>query len=304
MPRRANASDTDDGAGWTSSRSGPARSASTRTIPKNPGSPEARTQTPPRSCSISSRTSTSGPSIGSNRAPIGARVRRWRGAPATTVAASIAARASLPTGSPPLTPTTAIRSGTGDHLGAFEVDHDDRNVERAVDVPPARVCRLCAQELERLEGVVREAHLEEVARRPRLGRGVDDFRGCTHGAGGRCEHVAVDLGPVEVGHHHAGGELGDLARHADEHDVLDADGGSAPQRDAGEISDLDAAHVVELRVETGGGALRPAPGGEQDRAFALGGGDVDLLDDGRAVSGGREGAHDPGGPEDGDAPED
>src|SRR5262245_9062110 len=304
MPSRANASDTEDGAGWTSRRPGPTRSASTRTMPKNPGSPEARMHTASRSRSTRSSTSASGPSIGSVRAPSGARVRRWRGAPATTAAASIAARASLPTGSPPLMPTTAMRSGTGDHLDAVEVDHHDLDFERAVDVRAARGRSLLAQQPQRLDRVVHHANLEEVARRLRLGRGVDDRGRRTALARGSGEDFAVDLRPVEVRHHHAGGELGDLARHADEDDALDAGRRGSSQRDAGEVADLDAAHVVQRRVQPGRGALGPAPSGEQDGALALGGGDVDLLHDRGAICGGREGTHDSGGPEDRDAADD
>src|SRR5215218_1414499 len=271
-PRRANASETDDGAGWMSRRSGPKRSASTRTIPKNPGSPEARTHTPPGSSSSGSSTSVSGPSIGKLRAPSGASVRRWRGAPATIVAASTAARASFPTGSPPVTPTTAMRSGTGDHLRAVEVDHDDLDLERAVDVLPARRHRLLAQELQRRECAVRDAHFEEVARRLGLGGRIHDHGRRTGCAGGRAEDLTVDLGTVEVGHHHTGGELGDLARHADEDHALDARGGGSAQRDTGEVADLDAAHVVETGVQLHGGALRAAAGCEQHGALALGGG--------------------------------
>ena len=44
-PSRAKASATDDGAGWTTSRRRPKRSLRAPTMPKKPGSPEARTHT-------------------------------------------------------------------------------------------------------------------------------------------------------------------------------------------------------------------------------------------------------------------
>ena len=68
--------------------------------------------------------------------------------------------------------------------------------------------------------------------------------------------VAVDLGPAEVGHHHAGGQLGDLARHADEHHPLEAGAGRPAQGDAGEVADLDEAHGVSR--EAAAGRRRPS----------------------------------------------
>jgi hypothetical protein len=44
-PARAKATAGDDGAGWISSPSAPKRAEATRTMPKNPGSPDARRQT-------------------------------------------------------------------------------------------------------------------------------------------------------------------------------------------------------------------------------------------------------------------
>ena len=76
--------------------------------------------------------------------------------------------------------------------------------------------------------------------------------------GRRREQLAVDLGPVEVGHHHAGGQLGDLARHAHEHDVADAGGRGPAQGDAGEVARPPRSTLGRAR---GAGAWRRAPTG-------------------------------------------
>ncbi len=102
-PARANASATEDTAGSTVNFR--PRSRSARAIPKNPGSPEARTTASPSCAASASSAGASSPST-TVRAPCGAAVRCLR-APATRVAAASAASARAPSGEPSM-PTTVI----------------------------------------------------------------------------------------------------------------------------------------------------------------------------------------------------
>ena len=56
------------------------------------------------------------------------------------------------------------------------------------------------------------------------------------------QEVGVDLGAVEVGHHHAGRQLGDLSDHADEDGPAHPGAGGPAEGDAGEVADLHDAH--------------------------------------------------------------
>ena len=161
-----------------------------------------------------------------------------------------------------------------------------------------------AQQAQRLDHAGGAAGLEEVPRGRGRRRRLDHVLGCA----GRHRHLgqqrAVDPRAVEVGHHHAGCQLGDLAGHAYEDGVVDALSDRPAEGDAGEVAHLHNAHVRQVGAQPESSLLRPAAGRQDDRPLPLGGGDVDLLHDRRAVRGRGERPHDPGGPEDGDTPDD
>src|SRR5438105_7514342 len=342
MPRRANARETDEGAGWTSRRSGPKRSARGRTMPKNPGSPDANTHTRPGSPATVSRT----PARSPNSTPVRPTAARWRGAPTTRSACSTARWASLARGS--TTPTTAMPSGTrtpggrvrstadgawlpgsrpvtvctapdshrlpvydvgwtvaaGHDAGAVEVDHDDVDVQAPAGVLLAIGRRPAAEEGEGLEVAGDDAHLEEVAGGLGGGRRLDDRLGCLGQAGGFGHELAVDLRPVEVRHHHAGGELGDLARHPHEEGTAHPRVGRPAQGDPGEVAHLDEAHLRQVGTQAEGHLLGPTARRQHHGRLALGGRHVDLLGDRRPVGGRGEGAHDSRRAQDRDAADD
>src|SRR5439155_21970081 len=156
----ANASDTDDGAGWTSSMSAPKRAASGRTIPKNPGSPDASTHTSPSAAAMASRTALMSPPIAKPSTPSSS---RWRRPPTTRRATSMPIDDRVRTSPASFTPTTTIRLGTGDHLRTLEVDEHDIDLD--VGVLLARQLRPLAQQLEGRDCTARHAHLEEMPRR-------------------------------------------------------------------------------------------------------------------------------------------
>src|SRR5581483_9486569 len=144
------------------------------------------------------------------------------------------------------------------------------------------------------------AGLEEVPGGGGLGGGRDDRRRRAAVPGDVGQQLGVDLRAVEVGHHDAGGQLGDLPRHPDEHRPPHAGAGGVAEGDAREVPDLDDRNGRDVGPGAQRIGLGPAPGGQHDAVVALGGGHVDLLDHRRPVGGGGEGLHDPGGAEDGD----
>ena len=102
--------------------------------------------------------------------------------------------------------------------------------------------RPAAQLVERFEHAFGHAHLEEVAGGGGLRGGLDHLGRRTGRPGDLGQEFGVDLGAVEVGHHHAGGQLGDLADHADEDRPAHPGPGGPAEGDPGEVADLDDAH--------------------------------------------------------------
>src|SRR5215203_6002949 len=107
-----------------------------------------------------------------------------------------------------------------------------------------------------------------------------------------------------MGHHNAGGELGDLACHPDEEAALQPVLHGALYGLAREVPDLDEVDLFEVRQETHGGLLGEATGGEDEGFVALRTHNVDGLHDACRPCRRREGAHDAGGAEDGDTADD
>lgn len=106
-PSRAKATATEGEDGLTSSAAAPKRSASARTIPKNPGSPDARTTARPsfaRCPSIASSAGASGPRTIRSTPGAGAAASTWRRAPTTSVAPA----GTTGAGSPVPVPITVI----------------------------------------------------------------------------------------------------------------------------------------------------------------------------------------------------
>ena len=246
-PRRAKASDTDDGAGCTSRAAAPKRSARARTMPKKPGSPEASTHDPARLS----------PAMASS-----ASARRRRRRPDTSVGAGDAGRRRAggrcpppgrrrPGPSPPLpgadppTRRSAMASGTGHHPRRLR----SRPCAPRRSSAPSTWARhaSAARPHSRWSGSMApcgHAHLEEVPGGGRLGGRRHHARRAHRARPGHLgQQLAVDLRPVEVGHHHAGGQLGDLAGHAHEGHPADPGGRRPAQGDTGEVADLDDAHV-------------------------------------------------------------
>ena len=100
---------------------------------------------------------------------------------------------------------------------AVEVDHDHLDGEGAADVgragrrrPPAELGRAAAR------GRWRSTTSKKWRAVAVLGGRGDHPAGGPGAARISASRVAVDLGALVVGHQHAGGQLGDLARHADE----------------------------------------------------------------------------------------
>ena len=147
-PIRAKASDTDEGAGRITRFLRSITRKRARTMPKNPGSPEASTHTvvPWPDAAATPRHGLVGVTADDRRLHRGpprprchaSKASRCRRPPRTSPAPSRPARTSvrMRSGHEPAMPTTVTvpePSGTGDHLVALEVDHDDLAVER----PPA-----------------------------------------------------------------------------------------------------------------------------------------------------------------------
>jgi hypothetical protein len=80
-----------------------------------------------------------------------------------------------------------------------------------------------------------------------------------------------------VGHQHARGQLGELARHAGEDDVAEVVLGRLAQRGAGEVAHLHEAHLGQVREELHGALLSAAAGAQHHRVLALGGQHRDRL---------------------------
>src|SRR5919199_4072511 len=115
------------------------------------------------------------------------------------------------------------------------------------------------------------------------------------------EQVVVHLRAGPVGHHDAGGELGELADHPDKEDARKPVSDGLFEGVPGEVPDLYEAHLFEVGEEAHGGLLGEAAGREDEGVVALGAHDVYGLADAGPPGSGRERPHDAGGAEDGDA---
>ena len=295
------------------------RARRARTMPKKPGSPEARTTVGPGCWPRASRASSR--CLSSMRSAVsgmGAALR-CRGAPMTVRASARASVASGPNGRPsqPITVTCWLprahpRGGLGDLLLAGEVDHDDADL-RGLRFRAAYLGAEPAQHAGGAGAQLAACRREQAGLVPEFGRvpggvGVADLPGQVLGAAGGSRDVGqqgqVHLGPRVVGHQHARGQLGELARHAGEDDVAEVVLGRPAQRGAGEVAHLHEAHLRQLREELHGALLGAAAGAQHHRVLALGGQHRDRLLHAGPPGRGGERPDDAGGAEDRDTADD
>src|SRR5947199_10351111 len=113
-------------------------------------------------------------------------------------------------------PTTVMRSATGHDLITLEVDHQHAYRKRTFYMGLAGGTSLVTEEGQGRGRACGDARVEEVPGRVGGRGGGDDGRWWTDRGGYAGEEVRVDGAAMEVRHHDAGGQLGDLPAHADE----------------------------------------------------------------------------------------
>src|ERR671939_408344 len=125
----------------------------------------------------------------------------------------------------------------------------------------------------------------------------DELGGAPRLRGDAGEQVVVHLRTGPVGHHDAGGELGELADHPDEEDAREPVSDGLLEGVSGEVPDLYEAHLFEVGEEAHGGLLGETAGREDEGVVVLGAHDVYGLADAGPPGSGRERADDAGGAE-------
>ena len=297
------------------------RARRARTMPKKPGSPEARTAVGPSRAAIASRASSRCLSSSCSACGGTGATRRCRGAPMTVRASARAFVASGPGGRPsqPITVTCWLPEPTPVHAA-----------DSAIFCWPVKSTMMTwtcggfvpgppASALNRLSTRAARAHSSRPAAGSRPAwsqssaacRAVlalcclrDQLFGSACGSRDVGQQGQVHLGPGVVGHQHARGQLGELARHADEDDLLEVVLGRFAQRGAGEVAHLHEAHLRQLREELHGALLGAAAGAQHHRVLALGGQHRDRLLHAGPPGRGGERPDDAGGAEDRDAADD
>ncbi len=121
QPRRAAASDSDDGAGSTRSSSAGSCRASVAPTPNNIGSPLASTHTDaaPSRCASTGATSNGRGHVSRRARRRAGSIARWRSPPKTTAASSNARRAGRPSPAKPSSPIPTTVSHAGMRPSSF-----------------------------------------------------------------------------------------------------------------------------------------------------------------------------------------